>query len=435
MKKYIISLFLCLCLTVGLVPSARAESLPNINAAGFVLCNPQSGEILETKNPDMRLYPASLTKMMTALLTAELAKDLDTQKVTVSQSAIDQLAGTYSSVANIQPGEVYTLRQLLYFLMVPSGNDAANVLAEHFCGSNTEFVKKMNKRAKELGMNNTHFANPHGLHDDKHYTTARDMALLAMAYLQHPDLKEICSASEYTSPATADQPARTVKTTNFLKIPENTYYYEYAYGLKTGNTDEAGRCLASAARKNGLDLVCIMLKCPTIYTKTTSVRTEYTDTKAVFEYAFERYQYREVYPAGTLLDTDTVRRSFGKSVALVTETELYATLPKGANNNGLSLVAHRDPAAKTLTAPIKKGDVVGKAVVTRDGQIIAETRLVAAENVELNFLIRFWQAIDLYVYIFLGFVAALILLFVVLVIRAQIIRRRRRRRRRLANKR
>lgn len=430
MKKYILSLFLCFCLLVSFIPVARAENLPNINAEGFVLCNPQSGEILDAKNPDMRLYPASLTKMMTAILTAELAEDLDAQKVTVSQSAIDQLAGTHSSVANIQPGEIYTLRQMLYFLMVPSGNDAANVLAEHLCGSNTEFVKKMNKRAKELGMSNTHFANPHGLHDDNHYTTARDMALLAMAYLQNPDLKEICSASEYTSPATADQPARTVKTTNFLKIPENTYYYEYAYGLKTGNTDEAGRCLASAARKNGLELVCIMLKCPTLYTKTTSVRTEYTDTKAVFEYAFEHYEYRVVYPAGTLLDTDTVRRSFGKSVTLVTETDLYATLLKGADDSRLSIIAQRDPDDKTLTAPIKKGEAVGKAVVKRGGQVVAETRLIAAEEVKLNFLLRFWQAIDLYVYIFLGFVAALILLFAVLVIRAQIIRRRRRRRRR-----
>ncbi len=428
MKRCVLSILLCFVLLFSFVPVAKADSLPNINASGFVLCNSESGEILDTKNPDLKLYPASLTKVMTALLTVELSKDIDKEVATVSEEAINLLAGTRSSVANIQPGEEYSLRELLYLLMLPSGNDAANVLAEYFSGSNEEFAKEMNKKAKELGMENSNFVNPHGLHDENHYTTARDMAILSVAYLKHPVLKEVCSATEYTSTRTDTQPARKVETTNLFKRPESPYYYPTAYGLKTGNTNEAGRCLISAAENEEIGFVCVMLNCPTMRTENGSIRTEYIDSKAVLEYAFQRYEYRMVYPAGTLLEVADVNRSLGKSVSLITENDLYVTLPKTDENVGLTLAANRHSSSRELTAPIKKGTAVGTAVVTYNGQTVATSPLVTQMDVELNIFIRFWQAIDLYVYLVLGFAAALVLLFIVLVIRAKIIRYRRRKR-------
>ena len=149
MKRCVLSFLLCFVLLFSFVPQAKADSLPNVNASGFVLCNSESGEILDTKNPDLKLYPASLTKVMTALLTVELSKNIDKEVATVSEEAINLLAGTRSSVANIQPGEEYSLRELLYLLMLPSGNDVANVLAEYFSGSNEEFADEIDlQRAK-----------------------------------------------------------------------------------------------------------------------------------------------------------------------------------------------------------------------------------------------------------------------------------------------
>ena len=178
---------------------------------------------------------------------------------------------------------------MLYLLMLPSGNDAANAIAEHISGDNDEFAKLMNKKAKELGMKNTHFANPHGLHNDDHYTTATDLAILADAYSSVETLSEIAKCNQYLMPATNKQGERLINTTNFMKIEKSGYYYEYADGLKTGNTDEAGRCLAASARTNGVRYICILLDCPEVWRGKGYVRSEFLEAAEIFKYAFEKY--------------------------------------------------------------------------------------------------------------------------------------------------
>ncbi len=429
MKKYIVSFLLCLVVLLPGFPSAHAASLPEITSAGFVLCNAASGEILESKNPEQRLYPASLTKLMTALLTVEMAQDLDTELVTVSQYAIESLAGTHSSVSDLRPGETYSLRQLLYLLMIPSGNDAANVLAEYFCTTNEQFAEKMNAKAAELGMENSHFTNPHGLHDPEHYTTAQDMALLAMAFLREPVLKEIGSAAEYTVPATNLQAERTVETTNLMKVPDSGYYYADVYGLKTGNTDEAGRCLIATAERDGLDLICILMNCPAKYTSTSVIRCEFLEAASVFDYAFDHYTYQKLYAKNQTIDTKAVGNTFHKSVDLVLADDVYATLPKGTDPAALQQTVEWNEAGADIEAPVQKGSVMGTATVTLNGESIAQANVVAAQAVTPNPLIVLWQKIDLYVYLVLGLLAGLLLLFFALVLRAKIIRRRRKRRR------
>lgn len=430
MKKYITSLLLSIALLLPIFPPAAAIStLPELTAEGFVLCNAESGEVIESKNPEARLYPASLTKLMTALLTVEMAADLDTELVTVSKNAIESLAGTHSSVGNLRPGETYSLRQLLYLLMVPSGNDSANVLAEYFCTTNAQFAERMNEKAAELGLENTHFVNPHGLHDPNHYTTAGDMARLALAYLREPVLKEISSASTYEIPATNLQAARTIKTTNLLKVPDSGYYYPAASGLKTGNTDEAGRCLIATAQKDGLDLVCVLMHCPTKYTASSVIRCEFLDAATVFDYAFEAYTYRRLYEKNKIMATKPVAGTFQKSVDLVLAGDMYATLPKDADPAALQQRIEWNEKGETPTAPVEKGSVLGTATLLLDGEPIAQSDIIAAETVEPNRLIVFWQKIDAHVYLVLLLLAALLLLFFILVLRARILRRKRRRRR------
>ena len=182
--------------------SAEEVKRPEITSKAYVLYNPDNDEVVEDINGNKKMYPASLTKMMTALVAFESFENLDSEIVTVSENAVKSIYGTSSSKADFKIGEQTTLRQMLYLLMLPSGNDAANAIAEHISGDNDSFAELMNKKAKELGMNNTHFANPHGLHNPDHYTTASDLAILADAYSSVETLKEIAKCNQYLMPAT-----------------------------------------------------------------------------------------------------------------------------------------------------------------------------------------------------------------------------------------
>ena len=185
-----------LCLTFSfliILPSASAYTPTNfdIDAEGALLINTDTGNIIYTKNADKRLYPASLTKLMTALVLYENTEDIDSETITVSQYAINSLQGTDSSVGGLKVGEVLTVRQMLYVLLLSSANDGANAIAEHVSGSIEDFCKKMNDKAAALGMTNTHYVNAHGLHDDEHYTTVNDMYKLTTAFLAVDILRDI----------------------------------------------------------------------------------------------------------------------------------------------------------------------------------------------------------------------------------------------------
>ena len=214
MKKFIIFIIVLSLFTFSV--SADEIKQPEITSASYVLYNPDNNEVVEDINGNKKMYPASLTKMMTALVAYESYEDLDSEIITVSENAVKSIYGTSSSKADLKIGEQATLKQMLYLLMLPSGNDAANAIAEHISGDNDSFAILMNKKAKELGMNNTHFANPHGLHNPDHYTTAKDLAILADAYSDVTVLKQIAKTNQYMMPATNKQGERLFNTTNFL---------------------------------------------------------------------------------------------------------------------------------------------------------------------------------------------------------------------------
>lgn len=424
MKKFV-ACALALILLFALTPKAGAAGVfPDAECKGYILCNAVSGEVLDEENADTRLYPASLTKMMTALLTVEHAVDLDAETATVSRSALDALSGTDSSTAGTRVGEIYSLRTLLYMLLLPSGNDCANVLAEYISGGIEPFAELMNLRARQLGMSSTHFVNPHGLHDEGHYTTARDMATLARAFFSHPVLKEISGAAEVTIPATGAQGERTLKNSDLLVRPGNEYYYPDVYGGKTGNTDEAGRCVAAGASRGGLNLVCVIMGAADKSQGGKTVRTEFSGAAAAFTAAFSNFSYRVVRQAGETVGRKKAGNTFSKEVTAVLKENLSATVPNsGPDDVTLSVEWKKDPVA-----PVKEGEVLGTARLERDGVTLDIAEIVAAGTVKANPLIIFWHKVDVAVYIILGVLAAALLVFAALVVRARILRARRRKR-------
>lgn len=242
-----------------------------------IVLDGHTGSVLFEKNADLRMYPASTTKVMTLLLAVEKG-NLD-RMVTVPQSAAE--VPKDSSLVPIYPGEKMTLRDLLYGLMIRSGNDAANAVAESVSGSVEKFVEEMNRKAQALGMNNTHFVNPHGYHDADHYTTARDLATLSRYAMTNNAVVRIAAATQYTLPATSRRPELLLTSTTELLNPLHPLYYRGAYGIKSGFTRAAGFCYAGAASKEGRTMIAVTLFCRTR-------NQAWKDMARLFNYGFSK---------------------------------------------------------------------------------------------------------------------------------------------------
>ncbi len=221
-------------------------------------------KILFSKNENEKMYPASTTKIVTAILTLENC-NLD-DIVTVSYDAVMSIPDGYSS-ASLQIGETLTVEQLLQLLLVHSANDAANVLAEHIGGSVESFVSMMNTKINELQLSNTHFTNTFGKHDDNHYTTAKDLATIMQYCIKNETFRKIAGSASCAIPATNKYGTRKYNSTNELIIPNSKYYYPILTCGKTGFTSQAGDCLVSCSYKDDLELICVILGGKTINRK------------------------------------------------------------------------------------------------------------------------------------------------------------------------
>lgn len=256
MKKRFIAICLVMCFIFSFSTVAFAEV--NVEASHAIMVEAETGNVMWSKNGYEKAYPASTTKVMTATLYYEKFKDSLDKSVTVGEEVLTTPSG--SSIMGLKKGEVVTRRQLLYGLMLVSGNDAAIVMAADHSGSVAEFVKFMNKKAKEYGMNSTSFANPHGFHDKNHYTTAYDFSIATRKYMQHEVLREIGSTQKYDMPATNMNEKRTFFNSNrLISIKEiyKEYNYEYATGLKTGYTGVAKNCLIATGTKDENSVIVV----------------------------------------------------------------------------------------------------------------------------------------------------------------------------------
>lgn len=258
---------------------ASQAAVPQIKAEGAVLYDAVRDQVLYEKNADTRYYPASITKIMTALLVLEHCNLNDT--VTFSQTAVTNLESGAVTLG-VKAGDQFTVEQCLYGLLLKSANEIANGLAEHVSGSISGFAELMNQKAAALGCTNTHFVNPNGLNHSNHYTTARDMALIADAAFSNQTLCKIASSVNYDFPATASIPSvRRLTMGHKMVNPKNSEYYNGIVGGKTGYTSLAGNTLVTCAERNGTRLIAVILK---------SRQTHYSDTKALLDYGFSLVQ-------------------------------------------------------------------------------------------------------------------------------------------------
>lgn len=263
----------------------------NIYAPSALLIEKNSGDILYQKEAYTPMYPASTVKIMTAIIALEKCKLTDL--VTVSQYAIASVPRGYT-VSKIQIGEILSVKDLLYALLVPSGNDAANALAEHIAGNVPSFANLMNEKAIQLGCQNTHFTNPNGVHDVNMHTTAYDLSIIAKYAMNIEEFKVIVSTPNYTLPSTNVYPLadRVLHNSNHLINTSSSHYYEYATGIKTGYTNPAQNCLVAGAKKDDLEFIAVILG--STFGNTTE-QAKFVDAKTLFEFGFTYYKdyYKE----------------------------------------------------------------------------------------------------------------------------------------------
>ncbi len=354
-------------------------NLPDVLSESAILVNGNTGTILYEKNAHKRMYPASTTKIMTAYIAINKL-DLNAA-LTASTTAVD--IARDSSNMGLIAGETFPVKHLLYSLMVQSANDAANVLAEAISGSIPEFVKLMNETAKNLGMTNTNYMNPHGYHDPNHYTTAYDMALVAKKAMENPVFQEIVSTTSLTlAPTDKYKEYRRFSTRNLLisKSADLRYQYPYATGIKTGYTSDAGQCLVGSSDKNGMTLISVVFKAPQ-----NIANAVFSDTRTLFDYAYNNYRLRTVLKADDFASVCKVRWAMGKShLVLKASEDVKALLPR--NNYVSDLLTSEITVYDNIVAPVKEGDTLGQVKYFYDGKEIAVSDLVATRSISRSII-------------------------------------------------
>ncbi len=352
-----------------------------------ILIEANTGKILYEKNSNDVRFPASTTKIMTAILTVENC-NLD-DVATVSHNAVYSIPYDYTH-ASLKEGEELTIEQLLYALMIPSANDAAIVLAEHISGSVEEFAKLMNKRAEELGCKNTHFVNPNGIHSKDHTSTSYDLALMGKFAMQNSIIRKIVSTTQFTLPATNkySKTDRIFNNSNDLLNTYSRYYYEGTTGVKTGYTGEAGNCIIASAKKNNLEVILVVLGGEST---NTGLSQRYLDCKTLFDYAFKNYSIKTLNEKNAVLKQITVRGATEETqnlnVLIKDKIEIFSE-----NSADLSSLEPEITLDENLMAPISANSAIGKITYNYDGQtyssdLIAETQVLSSDFLPLLFRI------------------------------------------------
>jgi len=402
MKKYrFLSLLLAALMALSLTCPALALDDPEPQARAVIIVDGDNDEVLYDFHAHERMYPASITKIMTSLVVLDAVDKgeltLDTL-VTASAQAVD--LPWDSSTAGIKAGEQLSVLNLLYCDLLPSGNEACNILSEAVAGTSAQFVALMNAKAQELGMNDTHFANPHGLHDPEHYTTAYDIYLMARAAMANETFRTIVRSPSHTLPATNLQEERTIFSSNgFLSnfYAGAGYTYSKAIGIKTGYTGEAGRCLATAAVDElGRTFYCVVLGTEDVVDESGRHYQSFSEAKRLLEWAFGNFHRI------TLLDRDTENVMREVSVTLSDDADYVQALPVGEIQ--ATMPSDYDPARaelvvdlpKSIEAPVTAGDKLGTITLKYNGTEYGTLDMVAVDSVARSDFLYTIQQIEYY---------------------------------------
>lgn len=340
--------------------SSSVDLEPQTNGKAVVLMDAHSGRVLFERNSQEQLPPASLTKIMTGFLAAENGH-LD-KKVTVSEHA----AETPEATVYLEPGEVLTRRELLYAAMLPSANDACVALAESIAGSEAAFLTMMNQKAYELGLKNTHFVNPHGLHDNAHYSSAYDLALLTKHALANPVFAEVVSTNRKVIP----WDSRPDEDRILLNQNRLLYRYDDAVGVKTGYTRQAGNCVVGAAKRGEMLLIAVSMNSPSVY----------EDLEHMFEYGFENYHMANMGKVQEITREVTVKNGD----ALKVTAKPKADIQMAVTNEEAPYLAYRLEVIPEVMAPVMAGDKLGTCILYLKDEQVGSIDLIAENKINLK---------------------------------------------------
>ncbi len=343
-------------------PVPEGDVLPNVTATSAIVIEASTGHVIYSRNADAPMFPASTTKAMTLLMALESGK-LE-EIVTVSENAW----GTEGSTLWLEENEKIPLNDLLYGMMMVSANDASVAIAEHIDGSVENFAAHMTQRAKELGATHTNFTNPHGLPDDNHYTTARDLSLITAQGFKTPGFEQVVTTTEAAFNWIHDKNNKTIRTENkFL------WMYNGCNGVKTGYTQRAGRCVICAAKRNGIQLISVVLD--GLYM--------WNDSIILLDYGFDNIETGTLVKSDEVIKTLPILSGRRKSMPVKTAGEIIVPLFK---NHEAYKIEYDIP--EVLNAPITSGESIGKVHVSIDGREIASTDIVTTADVEQKSFFR-----------------------------------------------
>lgn len=375
------------------IPASAVTFTPNftITSEAAVLINMDKDIVVYEKNPMKKMYPASLTKIMTAIVVLDHVDDLDNTEYEAPLVVFDELYGQGASSVGYSRGEIITVNDLMYSMLMASACESAGILAYNVGGESIpNFINMMNQKAAEIGCTGTNFVNPHGLYDDDQYTNAHDMALIAKyAVDNYPKFVEIATTAEYTLHATNYSPDGwlTIHHTNAM-IQKGEYYYEPARGLKTGTLDESGRNLASMASKDGNNYLLVTMGAPMYDADGNSTYTHYSDQESIYEWAFNTFSYEKILSTGEEITEVPVKLGDGaEHVLLVPSEDFYTLWPNTLDSSSLKREISTDGYTDSdgaLTAPVEKGQVIGSYTLSLSGETLCTVDLVAKESVALS---------------------------------------------------
>ena len=366
----IIIIMLVLILPINIVSANEDNGLSlGISAKSVVLMEASTGEIIYQRNANEKLHPASMTKMMSMLLIMEAIEKGNIKwndMVTASENA-SSMGG---SQILLETGEKMSVDDLFKGIAIASGNDAVVALAEKVAGTEESFVKMMNDKAKELGLKNTNFKNPHGLDATDHYSSAYDMAMIGKELVKHEKVLDYSSIYEYYLRDGTDRKTWLVNTNKLVR------FYDGVDGLKTGYTKEAGYCLTATALKNGMRIIAVVMGEP-------DSKTRNKEVTELLDYAYAQYDLDTIISSKKVIGKKNVNKGKQKYAELILKEDATSLIKKGEKSENISYEVNIDK----LNAPIKVGDVVGELTLKKDNKIIKNINITVKENIEkANFI-------------------------------------------------
>ncbi len=427
--KRVFTFIIMLVLLVSCVPMASAiEDAPKVKAENVMLISMNTGATIYEKNADEQIYPASTTKLMTMAVAIDLIPDLRaTLTFDKKEAYADLVIG--SSNMGLKDEEEVVLEDILYGIAVSSANEGTNALAIHLCGSISAFVEKMNEKAAEWGMKDTHFVNTHGLTDENHYTTVRDMSIMAKKVFADDRLLPYLSASSYRLPATNKNEARTLISTNQLIRMNSGNYYKYAVAGKTGSTTAAGYNLISTAKYKGMEYLCLMMNAD----YDLKPNPVFEDSVALFKWAYSNFGIQTLLKESTsVCEINVELCAKSDYVVLIPEKPVEAVVADDVDIESFERVIQTEEVAY---APIAVGDVLGTVTLKKDGVEYGTVNLVASTALERSNILYYLHLIRQFFSNTIVRIIALILVVLVIVyIIFMIWQNNNRRRRRLARR-